>query len=217
MSGISESPHAMTAAPVALHHRLDPEDRARANFYAILAGLFADAPDAALLASIGRSELLEDAEAGELPRAWNRLVAACRVMDPEAARQEHTDLFVGTGRAEVNLHGSHWRSGFMMEKPLVELRLDLAKLGLGRRPESTQVEDHLSALFEAMRLLIEGDPARPPSKLIIQKGFFETHVGSWVFDLFSSLKESPLANFYRPVAEFAELFMALERDSFAID
>ncbi len=121
----------MESAPIALHHRLDPEDRARANFYAILAALFADAPDAKLLATVGATDLLEDAEAGELPLAWNRLVAACRVMDPEAARQEHTDLFVGTGRTEVNLHGSHWRSGFMMEKPLVELRRDLAALGLG--------------------------------------------------------------------------------------
>ena len=207
----------MSSAPIAVHHRLEPEDRARANFYAILARLFADAPDAALLAAIGRSELMEEAEAGTLPLAWNRLVAACRVMDPEAARQEYTDLFVGTGRAEVNLHASHWRSGFMMEKPLVELRRDLAALGLGRKPESTQVEDHISALFETMRLLIEGDSARSPANLSVQRGFFETHIGSWVFDLCTALKNCSLANFYRPVAEFAELFMALERDSLAIE
>jgi len=205
------------ASPIALHNRLDPEDRARADFYAILAALFADAPDAKLLATVGATELLEDAEAGELPLAWNRLVAACRVMDPDAARQEHTDLFVGTGRTEVNLHGSHWRSGFMMEKPLVELRQDLAALGLGRKPESTQVEDHISALFETMRLLIEGDSTRSPANLSVQRGFFETHIGSWAFDLCTALKNCSLANFYRPVAEFAELFMALERDSLAIE
>ena len=207
----------MTTAHVALQHPLAPEDRARANFYAVLAGLFADAPDAALLAAIGRSELLEDAEAGALPRAWNRLVAACRVMDPEAARQEYTDLFVGTGKSEVNLHGSHWRSGFMMEKPLVELRRDLAALGLARKPESAQVEDHLSALFETMRLLVEGDSGRSPANLSVQKGFFDAHIGSWVFDLCTALSTCSLANFYRPVAEFAEIFMALERDSFAIE
>jgi TorA maturation chaperone TorD len=207
----------VASAPIVLRHRLAPEDRARADFYAILAALFADAPDAKLLATVGATELLEAAEAGELPLAWNRLVAACRVMDPEAARQEHTDLFVGTGRTEVNLHGSHWRSGFMMEKPLVELRRDLAALGLGRKPESTQVEDHISALFETMRLLIEGDSTRSPANLTVQRGFFETHIGSWVFDLCTALKNCPLANFYRPVAEFAELFMALERDSLAIE
>jgi len=207
----------MSSAPIALHHRLEPEDRARANFYAVLGALFADAPDAALLRAIGASGLLEDAEAGALPLAWNRLVSACRVMDPEAARQEHTDLFVGTGRAEVNLHGSHWRSGFMMEKPLVELRRELAALGLARKPESAQVEDHVSALFETMRLLIEGDATRPPADVRVQKNFFETHIASWVFDLCNALRRCPLANYYRPVAEFAELFMALERDSFAIE
>jgi len=207
----------MSSAPIAVHHRLEPEDRARANFYAILARLFADAPDAALLAAIGRSELMEEAEAGTLPLAWNRLVAACRVMDPEAARQEYTDLFVGTGRAEVNLHASHWRSGFMMEKPLVELRHDLAALGLGRKPESTQVEDHLSALFETMRLLIEGDSGRPPANLGAQKGFFDAHIDSWVRDLCAAIDVCSLANFYRPVGQFADKFMALERDSFAID
>jgi len=204
------------SARIALHHRLDPEDRARANFYAILAALFADAPDAGLLAAVGSSDLLEDAQAGQLPHAWNRLVAASRVMDADAARQEHTDLFVGTGPAEVNLHGSHWQSGFMMEKPLVELRRDLAALGLGRKPESAQVEDHISALFETMRILIEGDSTRVPANLSVQKGFFERHIGTWVFDLCAALKNCSLANFYRPVAEFAELFMALERDSFAI-
>jgi TorA maturation chaperone TorD len=207
----------MSSTPVALHHRLEPEDRARANFYAVLAGLFADAPDAALLAAIGRSELLEDAQTGSLPLAWNRLVAASRVMDPEAARQEYTDLFVGTGKSEINLHGSHWRSGFMMEKPLVELRRDLAALGLARKPESTQIEDHVSALFETMRLLIEGDSSRSPANLSAQRGFFETHIGSWIFDLCTALSGSSLANYYRAVAEFAEMFMALERDSFAIE
>jgi len=110
-SGTSEREPSVASAPIALRHRLAPEDRARADFYAILAALFADAPDAKLLATVGATDLLEAAEAGELPLAWNRLVAACRVMDAEAARQEHTDLFVGTGRTEVNLHGSHWRSG----------------------------------------------------------------------------------------------------------
>jgi hypothetical protein len=35
--------------------------------------------------------------------------------------------------------------------------------------------------------------------------------------LCTALKNCSLANFYRPVAEFAELFMALERDSLAIE
>ena len=138
-------------------------------------------------------------------------------MDPDAAQQEYWDLFVGTGKCEVNLHASHWRAGYMMEKPLVELRVDLARLGIGRKADSAMVEDHFSALCETMRLLIEGQGARRPAPPAEQKAFFERHLDSWVAQLCTALKQSPLANFYRPVGEFTELFMAIERDSLAID
>lgn len=207
----------MDTSTIALHHRLEPEDRARANFYGVLGALFAEAPDAALLKALGDSAPLPDAEDGSLPRAWNRLIAACGVMDADAARQEYWDLFVGTGKCEVNLHASHWLSGFMMDKPLVGLRDDLARCGLARKPESTLLEDHFSALCETMRLLIEGDSERRPASLIEQRGFFERHIASWAFDLCEFMVQSPLANFYRPVGEFAGLFMAIERDSLAID
>jgi TorA maturation chaperone TorD len=204
------------ATSIALHHRIDPEDRARADFYAVLAALFAEAPGAALLKAVGDSGRLPDAEQGGFAQAWNRLADACSVMDAEAARQEYWDLFVGTGKCEVNLHASHWLSGFMMDKPLVGLRDDLARLGLGRRPDSTLLEDHLSALCETMRLLIEGDGDRRPSSLTEQRGFFERHIGSWAFDLCENLVQTPLANFYRPVGQFAGSFLAIERDSLAI-
>ena len=206
----------MSTAPIRIVHRIDPEDRARADFYAVLAALFRDAPDAALLATIGAAEPLPDAEAGTLPAAWNRLVAACAAMDAEAAYQEYVDLFVGTGRCEVNLHGSHWIAGFMMEKPLVKLRDDLRALGLARLPQSNLLEDHAAALFETMRRLIEGGEDAPPASLDTQRGFFEQHVLPWIIECCSAIHSNPLANFYRRVAEFAGLFMALERDSFAM-
>ena len=43
---------AMSDATVTLRHEIEPEDQARAEFYALLARLFADAPDASLLAAI---------------------------------------------------------------------------------------------------------------------------------------------------------------------
>ena len=206
----------MEASALNFVHRLDPEDRARANFYGVLAALYADAPGPRLLGAIGAAEHLPVAEAGSLPLAWNRLVDACRVMDAEAAQQEYWDLFVGTGKCEVNLHASHWLAGFMMEKPLVELRDDLAALGLSRKPSSTMLEDHVAALFETMRLLIEGDAERRPADVADQKRFFERHIEPWLGDLCTALKQTPLANLYRPVGEFTELFVAIERDSFAI-
>jgi TorA maturation chaperone TorD len=206
----------MDTAPIRIVHRVEPEDRARADFYAVLAALFADAPDAALLRTVGAAPELPDAASGTLPHAWNRLLQACQAMDPEAAYQEYVDLFVGTGKSEVNLHGSHWQTGFMMEKPLVKLRDDLAALGLGRLPRSTLVEDHVAALFEVMRRLIEGGDEGPPASIGTQRDFFVQHVLPWIMECCDAIKSNPLANFYRRVAEFTELFMAIERDSLAI-
>ena len=207
----------MAASPLTFVHRLEPEDRARADFYGVLAALYADAPERAPAAgdraTPSRCPMPRPARC-RTPGTGLR--EACGAMDPEAAQQEYWDLFVGTGKSEINLHASHWLTGFMMEKPLVELRTTLARLGLSRKAESELVEDHVSALFEAMRLLIEGLGDRRPSPIEEQQAFFERHIAGWVPDLCTALTQSPLANFYRPVGEFTKLFVAIERDSLAI-
>jgi TorA maturation chaperone TorD len=205
----------MSTQAVALPHPLSVEDRSRADFYALLARLFADAPDAALLRAIGRTEPID----GDTPfaRAFNRLVAGSGAMDAEAAAQEYTDLFIGVGKSEINLHASHWLAGAMMEKPLVELRTDLAALGLARRPDVTMVEDHLSALCETMRLLIAGHEDRKPAPVAAQRAFFERHIASWVFSCCTAMQQCAIANYYARVAEFTEQYMALDRDALAMD
>lgn len=200
---------------VVLAFPLSPEDRSRADFYALLARLFADAPDAPLLNAMARAEPIEGGS--PFATAWNRLVSASGVMDPGAAAQEYTELFVGVGQCEVNLHGSHWKVGAMMERPLAELRAELATLGLGRRTDVVMLEDHLSALFETMRILIAGKDDRPPSAVAAQRDFFERQIASWAFRCCAAIRESTIANYYRCVAEFTEQFMALDRDALAME
>ena len=207
----------MESSALTFVHKIEPEDRARANFYGVLAALYADAPSACSSARHRRPRsYLPEAESGSFPIAWNRLVEACRVMDPDAAQQEYWDLFVGTGKSEVNLHASHWISGFMMEKPLVSLRYDLARAGAV--PQAGEL-DGRGPCFGALRDDAAADRGRrraPAGAAEDQKGFFERHIDSWVPDLCTALTQTPLANFYRPVGEFTELFVAIERDSFAI-
>ena len=81
----------MTDASIPFHPALSDEDRARAEFYALLGRLYSAAPDAPLLAAIGASELWGDADINPFAGAWNRLVLASRAMDAEAAEQEYTD------------------------------------------------------------------------------------------------------------------------------
>jgi TorA maturation chaperone TorD len=117
----------------------------------------------------------------------------------------------------VNPHGSHWIAGFMMEKPLAELRTTLAEMGLARDPGVTMLEDHLAAIFETMRILIAGRGDRPPVTPAVQQAFFTTHIAPWVFLCCSAIEACPVANYYRRVAEFGSLFLAVERDSLAMD
>jgi TorA maturation chaperone TorD len=204
MSGQVEPPHPLT-----------PEDRSRSDLYALLARLYADGPDRALLASIAGARRIDDAS--ELAVAWNRLADASGAADAAAVMQEYTDLFVGVGKSEVNLHASFWLSGFTMERPLARLRSELAVLGLARREGVTMLEDHLSALCESMRMLIAGDAERQPATLAIQRAFFERNLAPWVLDCCIAIGDSPIANYYRGVAEWTRPFMALEREALAMD
>jgi TorA maturation chaperone TorD len=200
---------------MSLPHPLTPEDSARADFYALLARLYADGPDARLLDMIATAERIPGDSL--FAAAWNRLVDASAAMDPEAAAQEYTDLFIGVGKSEVNLHASHWLAGHMNERPLVELRGDLAKLGVARRGDVVMVEDHLSALCETMRLMITGSDGASRADVAVQREFFDRHLGSWVFACCGAIRETAIANYYVHVAQVTHNYMALDRDALAME
>ena len=200
-----------------MQQSLPPEDAARARFYAVLARLYAGGPDAPLLAALAGSEPWPEEGANPLALAWNKLILASTAMDADAAEQEYTDLFIGVGRSEVDLHASHWVTEATSEKPLVAVRSHLARLGLARLAGSTLYEDHLSVLCETMRMLVAGDAERRPAPIASQRAFFERHIEPWVFDCCNAIRECPLANYYRRVGEFTSLYMAVERDSLAIE
>ncbi len=136
-----------------------------------------------MLALIGASEPWADDGGNPLAAAWNKLILASQAMDAEAADQEYTDLFIGVGRSEIDLHASHWIVEATAERPLVGVRADLARLGLGRRGGSTLYEDHLAALCETMRILIAGTGDRVPADVATQRAFFEKRIAPWVVRL----------------------------------
>jgi TorA maturation chaperone TorD len=208
------------AASTATRGPLHKEDQARADFYALLARLFAAAPDTNLLRSIAEAEDLA-VETGEdtarkLAESWRMLKAASAAMDAEAAAQEYVDLFVGVGKSEVSLHAAaYMRSAG--GSVLAEIRSELAQLGLGRQAGIDVYEDHLAAVFETMRVLIAGAPGLAPRTVSEQQPYFGAYVAPWVPGCCAAIIASPIANYYRRVAEFTEYFMAIERDSFAMD
>ena len=97
------------------------------------------------------------------------------------------------------------------------MRAALAQLGLSRQQGTSLYEDHLAAVCETMRVLIGGAPGVEPCSFAEQRDFFTGYVSPWVAACCDAIKISPIANYYRRVAEFTQYFMAIERDSFAIE
>lgn len=208
----------MTALAVA--HRMvmeevAAEDQARAAIYGLISNLFYAAPDERLLAAIARAEsdIAGENAATQLVNAWRTLQRAAAAADASAVRQEYDDTFIGTGRAPVLLYGSYHMSGLLISKPVVEIRDELARLGLARKADRGENEDHISALCDVMRLLILGADDRPPASIEVQREFFVRHILPWYEKLDAAIQSAPTTDFYRSVSAFAREFFDVEAQS----
>jgi TorA maturation chaperone TorD len=186
------------------------EETARADLYGLLATMLYAPPPQALLDTIAAAPAQGE---GVLEQAWAEVVGACKTARQETIREEYEQLFWGVGKPEVMLYGSYYLSGFLMEKPLAELRTDLARLGLQRSDDVVESEDHLATLCEVMRYLIASDDV-VNANLTVQKEFFNGHMRAWVADCCNALEASPNAKFYKPVARLARLFFDVEMQAF---
>jgi TorA maturation chaperone TorD len=193
------------------------EERARADVYALLAALFYSPPSDDLLKRIAAAHMVdEEASQTEFGQAWHALQSAARAAAPEAVRNEYDSAFITAGRPPVFLYGSVYQTGFLMDKPLARLRDDLAHIGLARRADVGEPEDHISALCDVMRFLITGADGVPPATLDAQREFFEHHIASWYARLCDAIETAEQTSFYRSVAAFAREFFDLEVRSFEI-
>jgi len=182
-----------------------PEEQARANFYALLARLFYGPADAALLLGIA-SEKLE----GDLAAPWEELARAAAAAHPLAVREEYEMAFIGTGKAPVTLYTIAYTLRHASETPLAELRGELARLGLARRAEAGEPEDHIAALCDVMRHLV----AEQKNDLEEQRRFFNRWIQPAIDPLCGAIERSDKTAFYKPVARFAKGFCTLEHMAF---
>lgn len=201
----------------AVDHTVPPaiaeEELFRAQVYVLLARLLARAPDGAFLTALG--ELA--GEGGEFGAALEQLAEAARGSDPAAVDEEFTTLFIGVGGSERTPYGSFYLTGFLNEKPLAELRADMARLGIARADGVSEPEDHVAALCEMMAGLIVGEFAPEDGGIVGldgQRTFFDRHIGSWAGRFFADLETSPSARFYRAVGAVGRSFLAVEARAF---
>lgn len=187
--------------------QLSDEDQARSGTYSILSSLLSDIPDQDLVDYLLHIEKPQpDQEIGHMGQAWQELNAAAQATDPVALDDEFHALFVGVGRGEVIPYASWHLTGFLMDKPLSELRDDMRMLGFEPDPELKEPEDHISAICETMAILIIADDIEG----FQQRRFYLQHIHPWAEKFFKTLSEAESANFYRAVGNFGQQFIQLE-------
>jgi TorA maturation chaperone TorD len=186
---------------------LEPEDQARANFYALLSRLFYGPPDAGLLAALSQAEEFE-ADDKTIAARWAELAKAAASANADAVREEYETAFVGTGKAPVTLYTSAYSIKYTSETPLVVLKAELASLGLVARNDAGEPEDHIAALCDTMRYLVaERDLAE-------QQRFFARWIQPIAEPLCNAIEQSEHTAFYKSVARLANAFFSLEHSAF---
>jgi len=189
------------------------EEVARAELYGLLARLWYAAPDAALLEAFQVAPTEAPAAGAFLEEPWRQLVGMARETGVTAAHGEYDALFGGIGKPEILLFGSHYLSGFLNDKPLVQLRNDLDRLGLARTEATYETEDHIACLFEVMRYLIAGEDAAV-ANLTQQQAIFSKHIQPWLPALCDAVAGHPKARFYGALAVFTRAFGEVEAQAF---
>lgn len=196
---------AVSAAP-----ECDEIEIARAREYLLLARLLRSAPTASLLADLARLK----GDTSPLGMAHIELAEAAKSTTADAAANEYFSIFIGIGRGEILPYASYYLTGFLHEKPLANLREDLAQIGIERAAGNFDPEDHLGLLFEVMggfaNRTFDGDVAR-------QQEFFERHIARWAARCFADIAAAPSARFYKAVGLLGARFAELEQEAFQIE
>jgi len=199
----------MTAS--ASQNPIDEEQQYRASAYALIAALLRAAPDQEMLDRLDGLPQETTADGDDLLLAMSTLALSAKIHTPASIEDEFHNLFIGLGKGEVVPYGSWYLTGFLMEKPLSDLRDDLARLGYERNKSVVEPEDHIAALCEVVSLMIaEG------TEISVQNSFFQSHLVNWADQFFGDLSKAKSAVLYKAVARFGAAFIALENEYFSM-
>ena len=86
-------------------------------------------------------------------------------------------------------------------------------LGLSRRSDTSETEDHLAALCETMAWLIVAAPEAVRT-VATQRIFFSRFLSPWNETLVDAIEHSGSTDFYKHAARLLREFFAIERQAF---
>lgn len=190
---------------------MDKQTTLRTDIYLLIASLMRQAPSREQLQFLSQLEV-EPSESA-MQAAWLGVISAAKVQlaqedSQSRLEQEYQELFIGIGRGEAMPFGSWHIAGALMEKPLAELRHDLALLGFERAESVKEPEDHISAICEVLALLSEQDERQ-------QQVMFNKHLAPWYQSLIKQINQAASANFYLAIAALMDAFFTLEQVRFS--
>ena len=185
------------------------EDRLRADFYNFIGLLLAGPPDQMLLDQM--AGLTGDET--DLGQAIDAMARVAKRTKPAAAEREFNALFIGLGRGELLPYASYYLTGFLNEKPLSQLRQDMAARSITRAPNVYEPEDNIASLMEMMAGMIVGRFGSPAS-LEDQKLFWNKHIGPWAGHFYADLEAAENSVLYASIGTAGRIFMEIERESF---
>ncbi len=184
----------------------DPLNEGRANLHALLGALLAAPADDAMLARLRGLP----GDGSPVGQALGALAAAARDANAAALAREFHDLFVGLGRGELLPYASYYLTGFLHERPLADLRGDLARLGLARADNVPEPEDHIAFAHEAMAMLLRR-PQSGPSAVGEAEAFFARHLRPWAGRVHADLAAAEAAGpFHRAVGHLGLALVDVE-------
>jgi TorA maturation chaperone TorD len=190
---------------------MNDEGQLRADTYLILASLLSNTPTQDLIDYLSHIEALngENAgadEIGSMGQAWQQLRTAAIKSKPGSLDDEYHYLFIGLGRGAAVPYGSWHITGFLMDKPLSDLRDDLKSLGIESDDEQKDPEDHIAALCETMALIIGAKDINETR----ERQFFLRHIHPWADKFFKEIQSAKSADFYKSVGFLGQQFFELE-------
>ena len=188
---------------------ISAEDRLRADFYNFLGLLLSAPPQQMLLDQIAGLS----GDESELGQAIRSMARVAKVTKPAAAEREFNALFIGLGRGELLPYASFYLTGFLNEKPLAQLRNDMASRGITRAANVFEPEDNIASLMEMMGGMIVGRFGAPAA-LEDQKTFWSRHISPWAGHFFSDLEAAENSVLYASVGTAGRVFMEIEREAF---
>ena len=188
------------------------EHRTRADVYRLLAALLASPPNDDLLEMIRNIEVVDPETEESLANVWLMMKDAAQQVRADELTDEYFNLFIGLGKGEISPYASWYLTGFLMEKPLADLRSELSRLGFDRQNNVHEPEDHVAALCEVMSVII----AESVLSFDEEKKFFMQYIAPWMSRFFDDLSRAQAANFYKPVGFLGKQFIDIEQRYFAM-